>query len=798
MCTSCRTLWVIPLIILSVVSAAISMPPHPQLLQRIQSGEIAVPYALSHNSEIRRQGVDAPARNPVTGGRHRASLDEDFKLIAILVDFSDQPFLTTAGYFDTLLFGNASGSLKHYYTEVSYGNLTLITLNRPGLLGWKRAPQTYNYYVNGVNGFGVYPYNAQRLAEDAVLAVDSEVNFANYDNDGDGFVEGLFIIHSGPGAESSGSDNDIWSHAWSLHSPLSVDNVTIVHYSMEPEYYNQNGDMTCGVFAHEMGHAVFGLPDLYDTDYNSRGLGVWSLMASGSWNGNWGESPAHPDAYCRTLMGFANPTVITANLSNVAIAGVETSPVIYRLWTNGTAGSQYFLVENRRQTGYDSYLPRSGLLIYHIDESAYGNDNQWYPGYTTNGHYEAALEQADGLWALERDSSDGDGGDPFPGDSNKTAFSYNSIPNSRNYHNGRTFVGIRNISASSNTAYADFAVRPGIGNSILAQLSDTVAAADELVAVNVIVDSVTVHNITNVQLRVDCDTAVVCFAAPYYDATGSLIPQTWTISQTHSAGSLVISASGTPALTGAGTLLRLTLHVLPDIAEGSMSPLAFREFIVNQGTPPVDTANGSLTVGTPRIVFQPTFLDFGNVLVGTELARLLIIRNMGNATLIVHTITPPAGFTTDVVGPLVLTEYTYARIRVAFTPDSVRAYQDSLTVLSNAVEGPARIPLTGNGIASVSTESAGAARPAKLALHHNYPNPFNASTVIAFDLPATGCATLRIVDVLGREVAVPVRGLMQAGTHRIVFDGGNLSAGIYFAQLTSGNDVETIKFMLLK
>ena len=91
-----------------------------------------------------------------------------------------------------------------------------------------------------------------------------------------------------------------------------------------------------------------------------------------------------------------------------SIKAVEDTAQIFRLWTYGATGVQYFLVENRQKTGYDSYLPGGGLHIYHVDESISdngANDNQWYPGYTAYGHYKVALEQADGLWELERPST---------------------------------------------------------------------------------------------------------------------------------------------------------------------------------------------------------------------------------------------------------------------------------------------------------------------------------------------------------------------------------------------------------
>ncbi|MDD5088291.1 MAG: M6 family metalloprotease domain-containing protein [bacterium] len=455
--SSFRLSW-IAAIILAVVLPALAMPPSPELMERLKSSPER-PHFLQYEQELRARGINAPTLverlRDIAGGR---ALDETFNVIAILVDFSDHTAQTSGAYFDNLLYGSSTGTVNHYYNQVTYGNLTLVTLNQPSSLGWYRAPQTYAYYVDGENGTGSYPNNSQRLAQDAVALANPYVDFSPYDNDGNGYIEALFIIHAGSGAEWTGSDDDIWSHKWQMISPQSVDGVYAYVYSIEPEFWSSSIGMTCGVFAHEMGHATFGLPDFYDTDGGSNGLGAWSLMAGGSWNGSSGNSPAHPDAWCRAQMGVATVTNVTANMTGVSIPAIETTPTLYRLWTSGASGNQYFLLENRRLTGYDAALPAQGLLIYHVDDSQSGNTNPWYPGYTSNGHYQVALEQADGLWQLEQETSSGDGADPFPGTTVNRTFDSGSTPDSRSYTSSDTQVRVFNISNSADNMTADFQV----------------------------------------------------------------------------------------------------------------------------------------------------------------------------------------------------------------------------------------------------------------------------------------------------------------------------------------------------
>ncbi|MBL7192057.1 M6 family metalloprotease domain-containing protein [bacterium] len=444
----------------SIISA---MPPHPQLIQRILNNEIAEPYFLKYHQALTAKGINAHRKTSNIIG-----LDEDFNAIAILIDFSDNVSQVEPSFFDSLMFGSAVGTVKDYYDEVTYEQLTVTTIDYMGTTGWYRAPQTYTYYVDGQNGFGDYPQNAQKLAEDAVILADPFVDFSQYDNDGDGYIDGLFIIHAGPGAEFTGSNDDIWSHQWEMNEPLMVDSVFAYVYSMEPEYWLNPGDMTCGVYAHEMGHSVFGLPDLYDYDYDSRGVGYWSLMAGGCWNGNLGASPAHPDAYSRYKMEVLDAVNVTGPMYEVNIPAIEDEPVIYRLWTSGLIGEQYFLVENRQQSGYDTYLPSNGMLIYHVDETVETwNNNQWYPWYTGEGHYLVALEQSDALWELEQNINSGNSGDPYPGITNNRAFNDLSYPDSKDYNFNSTDVSIINISDSAPVMTADFDIgQPALSDTL--------------------------------------------------------------------------------------------------------------------------------------------------------------------------------------------------------------------------------------------------------------------------------------------------------------------------------------------
>ncbi len=440
-------------------SNILAMPPNPDNLEKLLQQGGSLPYYMSHQTELLTKGINTPAKRMVLA-KPDGVMAPSYNVLAVLIKFSDKANSVEPIKFDTLLFVNKQGTVRDYYNQVSYGQLDLVTLNLPSSIGWSTAPQTYAYYCNGQNGMGLYPQNTQKLCEDIVDLINPVVNFQNYDNDLDGYVDALVLIHTGPGAEFTLSNDDIWSHQWGI-SPRLKDGVYIYTYSIQPEYWNSPGDITCGVFCHEFGH-ILGLPDLYDTDTprDSYGIGKWSLMSYGSWNGptGMGNYPAELDAWSRIYLGFVTATNVSSNINGASIASIESGGPIYRLWSAGAVGNEYFLAENRQKTGYDAYIPAAGLLVWHIDEAQSGNDNQWYPGFTSSGHFKVALEQADGLFELEKNLSVGNAGDPFPGSTSKTVFSAITSPNSNSYADDATFVGISNISASASTMTADFQV----------------------------------------------------------------------------------------------------------------------------------------------------------------------------------------------------------------------------------------------------------------------------------------------------------------------------------------------------
>jgi immune inhibitor A len=373
----------------------------------------------------------------------RAPLRGTLRVIVVLVDFTDKHMTQNASHFKNLFFSQGvipTKSVREYYQEVTNGLVDI----QGDVVGPFRMPQTLAAYAHGAAGLGNVLPNARTMARDAVIASNPSVNFGPFDNNGDGFVDAFIVIHAGSGGEVTGNSGDIWSHKWVLDGGArAVDTTKIFGYLTVPE------DCKIGVCAHELGHLLFGFPDLYDTDGTSEGIGNWCLMAAGSWGGG-GDTPCHPSAWCKANQGWVSVDNRTAN-GVVSIHDVKDAHTVYRLWKDGAAGNEYFLVENRQRVRFDASLPGGGLLVWHVDESQGGN--------TDENHYKVALMQADGKRDLEIHHSRGDAGDPYPGSSGNSSFNNTSTPNSKSYAGANTCCAVTGISASGPSMTANLQVK---------------------------------------------------------------------------------------------------------------------------------------------------------------------------------------------------------------------------------------------------------------------------------------------------------------------------------------------------
>lgn len=408
--------------------AGVALPGH-----RIR---LRPPDKLGLNDGLIIPGTQFPLGTPPSRvsrqAAERAPLRGAVRVIVVLVEFSDRKMEATPERFEELFFSEGqmeTGSVRDYFRDVTGGAVDI----QGDVVGPYELPETLAAYAGGESGMQPQLPNARTMALGAAEASDGDVDFGPYDNDGNGHVDAFVVVHAGPDGAETGAGGDIWSHKWVLEGgEYDADGTKIFGYLTIPE------DARLGVCAHEVGHLLFGWPDLYDIDNSSRGIGDWCLMASGSWNGTpAGDTPAHPSAWCKAEQGWVE--VVSPNADEVTtIPDVKDAGKVWRLWQEGTESPEYFLAENRQRAGFDEFLPGQGLLVWHIDDSTEDNSNE--------NHYKVALVQADGLRSLERRVDDGDPGDPFPGKSDNRAFDAESSPSSNSYAGAETSVSITDIS----------------------------------------------------------------------------------------------------------------------------------------------------------------------------------------------------------------------------------------------------------------------------------------------------------------------------------------------------------------
>ena len=349
--------------------------------------------------------------------------------LVILVQFPDVPFhydvnafqrfFNEKGYQEDINYG----SVRDYFLDASYGQFD-FTFDIIGPITMSR-PLSY-YGGNNSNGDDQHP--AVMVAE-AVKMIDGEVDFSQYDWDGDGEVEQIFLIHSGHDEAQSRAKNDIWSHAWTLTEavtendgtgPVPADGVLIDSYATSSELREKTGTAIAGIgtACHEFSH-LLGLPDFYDTVGYNFGMYSWDIMDYGEYNGE-GGTPAGFTSYERMFCGWLQPIELTDPVFIPDMPAITSQPICYILRNNGNQ-NEYYLLENRQQEAWDKYLSGHGLLVLHVDYDS----NAWELNTvnTNRSHQRMTIVPADD--SLLRFNT---AGDPWPGTSGKTELSDVSAP----------------------------------------------------------------------------------------------------------------------------------------------------------------------------------------------------------------------------------------------------------------------------------------------------------------------------------------------------------------------------------
>lgn len=384
--------------------------------------------------ESLRQTRSANARRKIIAPAKEGQFEGSRKGLVILVNFSDVKLKPTSSlsFYDAMMnkpgFSQNGhiGSVNDYFKAQSYGKFDLTF----DIVGPVTVSNTMAYYgQNDRNGEDMY---AATMVSEACKQAAPYVNFKDYDWDGDGAVDQVYVIYAGYGESNNASPSTIWPHEWTLteamhfgdgDGPLKLGGVTIDTYACSNELDGTYGSVNAGIgnVCHEFSHCM-GLPDLYDTQYDNFGMNAWSVMDYGCYNAG-SCIPAAYTAYERMYCGWLNPIELT---EGCVVEGMKpiTAPdgqayIIY----NSKTQKEYYLLQNIQQESWNKAADGHGMLIIHVDYNAAVWQNNTVN--STPGHERCTIFHADNNSYI---TAAGLAGDPYPGRKNNTSLTDTSTP----------------------------------------------------------------------------------------------------------------------------------------------------------------------------------------------------------------------------------------------------------------------------------------------------------------------------------------------------------------------------------
>jgi len=384
-------------------------------------------------------------------------------LLIIAISFDDYPIKDSEENWHDKIFGVSNHQVNHYFQEMSHGKFALIPANE--------TSGTVNDGVIKVslriNHPGDAGMNNIDLA-DAINIADTFIDFSVYDTNANSNIEKneLQIMYIVGGGETSYGDSplsSIWAYSWGMssafpdsQSPPILDGVKLMDFFADGTYsrFGEKHDdhfATIGIIAHELTHAIWSLPDLYDVDNSSAGIGYFGLMGGGSWGEKAGEepgnTPTHMCAWSKLQQGWITPSTVNVSTNNIQMnASHMTNFNIVKVPTDDPL--EYFLVENRSASGYDAGLYVldmatffGGIAIWHIDEGQRTLNNQDNADET---HKLVDLEEANNA-GMDFGIHSGTRTNLFYL-GNSTLFDNSSSPDSKKYDGSATNISVNNIS----------------------------------------------------------------------------------------------------------------------------------------------------------------------------------------------------------------------------------------------------------------------------------------------------------------------------------------------------------------
>ena len=329
--------------------------------------------ARRNAAQVRRSSANAARR--LSPAKSSVAIGEKHFLVVILY-FSDSNFTVSnpRQAFSNLMnqegySGNgATGSVRDYYYDNSHGLFTPVF----DVAGPYKVSKAASYYA-GSDGLD----KPEEAFYEACSKANSDIDFSNYDSDGDGIVDMIFFYYAGHNM-AEGADGTIWPHQYSFQSTdyynNKFDGKKLGSYACTSELKGASGSNMCGIgtACHEFGHAM-GLPDFYDTDYDDNGqcagMFDFSTMDSGSYN-NEGRTPPFFTTLERVLLGWISEADAYREFtsSGTYTVGSVDNNVAYRTFTDQEG--EYFVYECRGSNGWDAYLGGHGMTVTHVDKSS--------------------------------------------------------------------------------------------------------------------------------------------------------------------------------------------------------------------------------------------------------------------------------------------------------------------------------------------------------------------------------------------------------------------------------------------
>jgi M6 family metalloprotease-like protein len=318
--------------------------------------------------------------------------------LTLLIDFPDNRatvpladidnFLNQTGYTG----GGNNGSVHDYYYDVSGGKLNY----KNSVAAYYTSRNNEAYYTDPAIPYG---QRARELIKEALDNLEAHgFDFSTLSLDESNNIRAINAFYAGYRVNAWAQG--IWPHQGGMYGDFNADGV----HSGVYEITDIGSAPSLGTFCHENGHMLFGWPDLYDTGYESNGVGNYDLMAYYGGSNN----PVPPDPYLRALVGWETVTVIPSVTVPAIYTHTANTTSTFR-YNNPAKDNEFFLIESRLKTGRNTFLPDEGLLIWHIDQFGYNGNEQRTP----DSHYQVSVEQADGSFDLERGMGYGKQGDLF-------------------------------------------------------------------------------------------------------------------------------------------------------------------------------------------------------------------------------------------------------------------------------------------------------------------------------------------------------------------------------------------------